>query len=117
MTRQDDRIEEIGYGYLLRFKTDNKVFEVTYDTLKIREVSLHFEMDQMKVGSLYEEKNNLYAHLDSVGEDDFMGFKMPKSMVEKIIRHGIREDIIREDDSTVTRFIKRFDLDISTPAN
>lgn len=112
MSRQDSRIVPVEDGYMLRFKTETKIFEVNYNLLTINEVSLYFNKTGQKVGSLYEEGNSLYAHLDSVGEDDFMGFKLPKDVVEEIIKHGLREGIIDEDDSTVARFIARFDLDI-----
>jgi hypothetical protein len=72
---------------LARLEDDDRVFEVSFDTLEATDVTLHFQRDGEKVGSIYNDDGTrrTMARLTVPGESDFIGVEVPKSFVAEVL--------------------------------
>jgi len=77
---QDDRL-------LARIEDDHMVFEVTFDTVEVTDVTLRFRRDGEKVGSIYNDDGTArtMARLTVPGDTDFIAVKVPKTFVAEIL--------------------------------
>lgn len=73
---------------LARLENDDRVFEVSFDTLEPTDVTLRFVRDGNKVGSIYNDDGTTrtMARLTPVHEGtDFIGVEVPKQFVAEIL--------------------------------
>jgi hypothetical protein len=72
---------------LARLEDDDRVFEVSFDTLEATDVTLHFLRDGEKVGSIYNDDGTqrTMARLTVPGEGDFIAVEVPKSFVAEVL--------------------------------
>ena len=77
---RDDRL-------LARIEDDHMVFEVTFDTVEVTDVTLRFRRDGEKVGSIYNDDGTTrtIARLTVSGDTDFIGVEVPKAFVAEIL--------------------------------
>jgi len=80
VTNQDDRL-------FARIEDDHMVFEVTFDTVEVTDVTLRFRRDGEKVGSIYNDDGTTrtMARLTVPGDTDFIGVEVPKAFVAEIL--------------------------------
>lgn len=84
-------IEPVADGLLARYESERAVFEVTFDTLRVNDVTLAFERDGDRVGSVYNDDGTrrTMARLVVSGED-FIGVEVPKAFVARVL--SVAED-------------------------
>jgi hypothetical protein len=98
-------VEPVEGGVLARYETESALFEVIFETLRVNDVTLHFERDGQKVGSVYNDDGTrrTMAHLDADGED-FIGVEVPKSFVAELLAVAEAEGRVAEGRSTPERY-------------
>lgn len=73
---------------LARIEDDDRVFEVTFDTIEPTDVTLRFIRDDERVGSIYNDNgtDRTMARL-TTGRDgtDFIGVAVPKEFVAELL--------------------------------
>ena len=81
IAEQDDRM-------LARIEGEDRVFEVTFDTVEPTDVTLRFIRDDDRVGSIYNDDgtSRTMARL-TTGRDgtDFIGVEVPKAFVAELL--------------------------------
>lgn len=98
-------VEPVEAGLLARYETESALFEVTFETLRVNDVTLHFERDGEKVGSIYNDDGTrrTMAHLEAAGED-FIGVEVPKSFVADLLATAEEHDRTADGRSTPERY-------------
>lgn len=98
-------VEAVDGGIMARYESDSAVFEVTFETLRVNDVTLHFERDGEKVGSIYNDDGTerTMARLVTSGED-FIGVEVPKSFVAEILAVAEDRDRAADGRSTPERY-------------
>ena len=77
---------------LARFESDDRVFEVTFDSLEPTDVTLRFLRDDERVGSIYNDDgtDRTMARLTTAREGtDFIGVEVPKEFVADVLDAAI----------------------------
>jgi hypothetical protein len=73
---------------LARLESDDRVFEVSFDTIEPTDVTLRFIRDGERVGSIYNDDgtSRTMARL-TTGRDgnDFIGIEVPKEFVAEVL--------------------------------
>ncbi|WP_159900346.1 hypothetical protein [Salinirussus salinus] len=73
---------------LARFESDDRVFEVSFDSVEPTDVTLRFYRDGDRVGSIYNDDgtDRTMARL-TTGRDgtDFIGVEVPKEFVAELL--------------------------------
>ena len=84
----DTTIAEQDGRMLARIEGDDRVFEVTFDTIEPTDVTLRFVRDDDRVGSIYNDDgtSRTMARL-TTGRDgtDFIGVEVPKEFVAELL--------------------------------
>ena len=82
------QVNEIEGRLMARIDTKSKVFEVNFTELRVHDVTLSFHMNGQRVGSIYNDDGTerLMARLNTVGEEDFISFKVDRGFVERYLR-------------------------------
>lgn len=73
---------------LARFEDDDRVFEVSFDSLDPTDVTLRFERDGERVGSIYNDDgtSRTMARLTTNRDGtDFIGVEVPKDFVRELL--------------------------------
>lgn len=73
---------------LARIEGDDRVFEVTFDTIEPTDVTLRFIRDDDRVGSIYNDDgtDRTMARLTTGREgSDFIGVEVPKEFVAELL--------------------------------
>ena len=73
---------------LARIEGDDRVFEVSFDSIEATDVTLRFRRDGDRVGSIYNDAgtDRTMARLTTGREgDDFIGVEVPKSFVAAVL--------------------------------
>jgi hypothetical protein len=98
-------VEPVEEGVLARYETESALFEVTFETLRVNDVTLHFERDGEKVGSVYNDDGTrrTMGHLEASGED-FIGVEVPKAFVAELVAVAETEGRVAEGRSTLERY-------------
>jgi hypothetical protein len=80
VTELDDRL-------LARLEADDRVFEVSFDTVDVTDVTLRFRRDDDRVGSVFNDDGTqrTMARLNVPGDSDFIAVEVPKSFVADIL--------------------------------
>jgi hypothetical protein len=87
-TGMDSVITEHDGLLLARIEDDRMVFEVSFDELEPTDVTLRFNRDGEKVGSIYNDNGTArtMARLTTGREgNDFIGVEVPKSFVTDVL--------------------------------
>ncbi|MFC7133186.1 MULTISPECIES: hypothetical protein [Salinibaculum] len=81
-------IAELDGLMLARVEGDDRVFEVSFDTIEPTDVTLRFIRDEERVGSIYNDDGTerTMARL-TTGRDgsDFIGVEVPKDFVSELL--------------------------------
>ena len=81
-------IAELDELMLARVEGDDRVFEVSFDTIEPTDVTLRFIRDGERVGSIYNDNGTerTMARL-TTGRDgsDFIGVEVPKDFVSELL--------------------------------
>ncbi|SDJ22689.1 hypothetical protein SAMN05216226_101220 [Halovenus aranensis] len=81
-------ITERDGGMLARIEGDDRVFEVTFDSIEPTDVTLRFHREGERVGSIYNDDgtDRTMARL-TTGRDgnDFIGVEVPKPFVTAVL--------------------------------
>jgi hypothetical protein len=98
-------VKPVDGAVLARYETETTQFEVTFETLRVNDVTLHFERDGEKVGSIYNDDGTrrTMAQLEASGED-FLGAEVPESFVADLLTVAEEEDRVAEGRSTLERY-------------
>jgi hypothetical protein len=81
-------VSDRGDVLLARFEDDNRVFEVSFDSLEPTDVTLRFRRDGERVGSIYNDDgtSRTMARLTTNRDGtDFIGVEVPKEFVTKVL--------------------------------
>ena len=106
------QVSEIEGSLMARIDTDSKVFEVNFDELRVHDVTLSFHMDGKRVGSIYNDDGTerLMARLNTVGEEDFISFKVDREFVAEILEKAEESDYLEQGSSSVKAYKTRMKL-------
>ncbi|WP_227132456.1 hypothetical protein [Halorubellus salinus] len=77
---------------LARFESDDRVFEVNFDSIEPTDVTLRFLRDDERVGSIYNDDgtDRTMARLTTAREGtDFIGVEVPKEFVADVLDAAI----------------------------
>jgi hypothetical protein len=98
----DSIIEEHDGRLLARIEDDHMVFEVSFDSLAATDVTLGFYRDGERVGSIYNDHGTekTMARLTVPGETDFIGVKVPKEFVARLLDAAVETGRV-EDETAV----------------
>ena len=105
-------LNEIEGRMMARIDTDSKVFEVNFDELRVHDVTLSFHMDDQRVGSIYNDDGTerLMARLNTVGEEDFISFKVNREFVAEILEKAQVSDYLKQGSSTLKAYKTRMNI-------
>jgi hypothetical protein len=81
-------VNDRGDVVLARYEAEDRVFEVSFDTLEPTDVTLRFERDGDRVGSIYNDDgtNKTMARLTTNRDGaDFIGVEVPKEFVTAVL--------------------------------
>lgn len=73
---------------LARVESDDRVFEVTFDTIEPTDVTLRFIRDDDRIGMIYNDDGTArtMARLTTGRDDtDFIGVEVPKEFVAELL--------------------------------
>jgi hypothetical protein len=73
---------------LARFEDDDRVFEVSFDTIEPTDVTLRFIRDDQRVGSIYNDDGTerTMARLTTARDgSDFIGVEVPTDFVAELL--------------------------------
>ncbi len=92
----DSFVVEHEERLIARIEDDHMVFEVTFDSLDVTDVTLRFRRDGEKVGSVYNDDGTerTMVRLTVPGESDFIGVEVPKAFVAEILEVAEETDRI-----------------------
>ncbi len=90
-------VTELDGRMFARLEADDRVFEVSFDTLDVTDVTLRFRRDGERVGSVFNDDGTkrTMARLNVPGESDFVAVEVPKSFVADVL--AAAEDADRVD--------------------
>lgn len=77
---------------LARLEADDRVFEVSFDTIEPTDVTLRFRRDGERVGSVYNDDGTArtMARLTTAREGtDFIAVEVPKSFVAELLEAAV----------------------------
>lgn len=77
---------------LARIESDDRVFEVNFESIEPTDVTLRFLRDDERVGSIYNDDgtDRTMARLTTGREgDDFIGIEVPKKFVAELLDAAI----------------------------
>lgn len=82
--------------FVARCESNTTVFEVTYDEIKLSDVTVSFKRDGESVASIYNDYNTskTMAHIYAPGETDFSSHEVPKKFVEEVLNHAEAHDLV-----------------------
>ncbi len=106
------KVTEIEDSMMARIDTDSKVFEVNFDELRIHDVTLSFHMDDQRVGSIYNDDGTerLMARINTVGEEDFISFKIDREFVAEILEKAQVSGYIEQGSSSLEAYKTRMNI-------
>jgi hypothetical protein len=81
-------IAELDGRMLARFEDDDRVFEVSFDTIEPTDVTLRFIRDDQRVGSIYNDDGTerTMARLTTARDgSDFIGVEVPTDFVAELL--------------------------------
>jgi hypothetical protein len=80
-------VTELDGRLFARLEADDRVFEVSFDTLDVTDVTLRFQRDGERVGSVFNDDGTArtMARLNVPGESDFVAVEVPKSFVANVV--------------------------------
>jgi hypothetical protein len=81
-------IAEVDGLMLARFEDDDRVFEVSFDTIEPTDVTLRFIRDDQRVGSIYNDDGTerTMARLTTARDgSDFIGVEVPTDFVAELL--------------------------------
>lgn len=85
---------------LARLEADDRVFEVSFDTIEPTDVTLRFMRDDIRVGSIYNDDGtaSTMARL-TTGRDgnDFIGVEVPKEFVAELLDAAVDADRVTDE--------------------
>lgn len=106
-------VDEVDGKLMARVEEDTHVFEVNFDSLKVKDVVLAFYNDGERVGSIYNDDGTkrTMARLETKGEEDFISVEVEKEFVAKIIDRATEEDMFTTEETSVEAYRTRLGLD------
>jgi hypothetical protein len=81
-------IAELDGRMLARYEDDDRVFEVSFDTIEPTDVTLRFIRDDQRVGSIYNDDGTerTMARLTTARDgSDFIGVEVPTDFVAELL--------------------------------
>lgn len=108
-------VEKVEGKLMARVEEDSHVFEVNFDTLKVKDVSIAFYRDGERMGSIYNDDGTerTMARLETKGEEDFISVEVDKKFVSMILERAAEEEILTTEKSSVEAYRTRIGLDRS----
>ena len=105
-------VTEIEDRLMARLDTGSKVFEVNFDELKINDVTISFHRNNQRVGSIYNDDGTkrLMARLNTIGEEDFISFKVTRKFVAKILEKSESHGYVQQGGSTLEAYKTRMKI-------
>ncbi|MFC7072348.1 hypothetical protein ACFQJ7_05605 [Halovenus rubra] len=85
---------------LARIEADDRVFEVSFETIEPTDVTLRFLRDDERVGSIYNDDgtDRTMARLTTRRDgDDFIGVEVPKEFVTNVLDTAIEAGRITDE--------------------
>jgi hypothetical protein len=106
------KVTEIEGRMMVRIDTDSKVFEVNFDELRVHDVTLSFHMNGQRVGSIYNDDGTerLMARLNTVGEEDFISFKVNRGFVAEILDKAEESGYLEQGSSSLKAYKTRMNI-------
>lgn len=106
------KVTEIEGRMMARIDTDSKVFEVNFSELRVHDVTLSFHMNDQRVGSIYNDDGTerLMARLNTVGEEDFISFKVDREFVAEILEKAQVSGYIEQGSSSLEAYKTRMNI-------
>jgi hypothetical protein len=95
-------VTERGESMLARVESDDRVFEVTFDSVEPTDVTLRFLRDHERVGSIYNDDgtDRTMARLTTGREGtDFIGVEVPKEFVAELLDAATEAGRVTDDDA------------------
>jgi len=92
VTEQDGRM-------LARVESDDRIFEVTFDSIEPTDVTLRFLRDGERVGSIYNDDGTArtMARLTTAREgSDFISVEVPKAFVDDLLEAAVAADRVTD---------------------
>jgi len=93
-------VTERGEQMLARVEGDDRVFEVSFDSVEPTDVTLRFYRDDDRVGSIYNDDgtDRTMARL-TTGRDgtDFIGVEVPKEFVAELLDTAVEAGRVTDD--------------------
>jgi len=93
-------VTERGEQMLARVEGDDRVFEVSFDSVEPTDVTLRFYRDGDRVGSIYNDDgtDRTMARL-TTGRDgtDFIGVEVPKEFVAELLDTAVEAGRVTDD--------------------
>jgi len=93
VTEQDGRM-------LARLESDDRVFEVHFDSIEPTDVTLRFHRDGERVGSIYNDDgtSRTMARLTTAREGtDFISVEVPKAFVDELLDAAVEADRVTDE--------------------
>lgn len=87
---------------LARIESDDRVFEVNFDSIEPTDVTLRFLRGEERVGSIYNDDgtDRTMARLTTAREgDDFIGVEVPKEFVAELLDAALEADRVTDIDA------------------
>jgi len=85
---------------LARIESDDRVFEVNFESIEPTDVTLRFLRDDERVGSIYNDDgtDRTMARLTTGREgNDFIGVEVPKEFVTELLDAAIEADRVTDE--------------------
>ena len=108
-------VEKVDGRMMARVEEESHVFEVNFDNLNVKEVSLAFYRNGERMGSIYNDDgtDRTMARLETIGEEDFISVEVEKKFVSMILDRAAEEEMLTTEDTSVEAYRTRLGLDIS----
>jgi len=106
------KITEIEDRMMARIDTDSRVFEKNFTKLRVQDVTLSFHMDGQGVGSIYNDDgtDRLVARLNTIGEEDFISFKVDREFVAEVLEKAQVYDYLEQGSSSLEAYKTRMNI-------
>ena len=106
------QVNEIEGRMMARIDNDSKIFEVNFSELRVHDVTLSFHMNDQRVGSIYNDDGTerLMARLNTVGEEDFISFKVNREFVAEILEKAEESDYLEQGSSSLEAYKTRMNI-------
>ena len=106
------QVNEIEGRLMARIDTKSKVFEVNFTELRVHDVTLSFHMNGQRVGSIYNDDGTerLMARLNTVGEEDFISFKVDRGFVAEILEKAEESGYLEQGSSSLKAYKTRMNI-------